>query len=119
VRRVAAIVAALAAGLVLGGSAAGAERPRFDTRLLALIPTPGFPALGYVHPNDRIYEGTYVNPTGDSERSRVLEYTGDGTLLRSWTVPGQVLSAEHGVQVTTSDGSGRLIVLDRTPARAL
>jgi sugar lactone lactonase YvrE len=120
VRRAAAAAAVLAAVLVLGAPGAGAaERPRWDTRLLALVPTPGFPALAYVHPNDRIYEGTYVNPMGDSERSRVLEYTGDGTLTRSWTVPGQDLSAEHGVQVATSDAGGRLVVLDRTPARAL
>ena len=119
-RRAVAIAAALVAGLALGAPIAdAAPRPRWDTRLLALIPTPGFPALGYVHPNDRIYEGTYVNPQGDSERSRVLEYTGDGTLQRSWTVPGQDLSAEHGVQVTTSDARGRLVLLDRTPARAL
>ena len=27
---------------------------------------PGFPAMAYVHPNGRVYEGTYVNPAGDS-----------------------------------------------------
>ena len=32
-------------------------------------------------------------------RSRVFEYDGDGTLLRSWTVAGQDLSQPHGVQV--------------------
>ena len=80
---------------------------------------PGYPAQAYVHPNGRVYEGTYTNPLGDPLRSRVLEYTADGTLTRSWTVPGQTLSAEHGIQVTTSDSRGRLVLLDRTPARAL
>ena len=99
--------------------AAGAQRARFDTRVLARIPPPGFPAMAYVHPNGRVYAGTYVNPGGDSSRSRVFEYDPDGTLLRSWTVPGQDLSKDHGVQVATSDPQGRLVLLDRTPARAL
>ena len=75
--------------------------------------------MAYVHPNGRVYVGTFVNPGGDSSRSRVLEYDQDGTLLRSWTLPGQDLSKDHGVQVATSDASGRLVLLDRTPARAL
>jgi sugar lactone lactonase YvrE len=119
VRRAALIALALLASLVAVAPAAGAQRARFDTRLLARVPSPGFPAMAYVHPNGRIYVGTYVNPSGDSFRSRVLEYTPDGTLLRSWTVPGQDLSKDHGVQVTTSDSEGRLVLLDRTPARAL
>jgi hypothetical protein len=111
---------ALAALVGVALPATGSERPdRFQTRLLALVPSPGFPARAYVAPNGRIYEGTYVNPGGDSQPSRVLEYTRDGTLLRSWTIRGQDLSAEHGVQVATSDSRGRLVLLDRTPARAL
>ena len=94
-------------------------RPRWDTRVLALVPPPGFPARAYVHPNGRIYEGTYDNPQGDHVPSRVLEYSGDGTLVRSWTVRGQDLSTAHGVQVTTSDALGRLVLLDKAPARAL
>jgi sugar lactone lactonase YvrE len=121
VRRVAAIAAALAGLVALAAppSVAAQQRARWDTRLLALVPTPGYPALAYVHPNRRIYEGTFANPSGDSERSRVFEYLGDGTLLRSWTVPDQNLSGEHGVQVTTSDSRGRLVLLDRSPSRAL
>ena len=93
-------------------------RERWDTRLLARVPQPGFPAHAYVHPNGRIYEGTYVN-SGSTAPSRVLEYDGNGTLLRSWTMTGQDLSAEHGVQVATSDALGRLVLLDHTPPRAL
>ena len=117
-RRVALAVVAAICCLATLAPAAGAARARFDTRLLAKIPTPGFPALAYVHPNRRIYVGTYVNPQGDTQRSRVLEYESDA-LLRSWTVPGQDLSKEHGVQVATSDRKGRLVLLDRNPARAL
>jgi len=100
-------------------ASAGVARARWDTRLLALVPRPGFPALAYVHPNGRIYEGTYDNPAGDTVPSRVFEYTGEGTLLRSWTVAGQTLSAPHGVQVATSDAHGRLVLLDKSPPRAL
>jgi sugar lactone lactonase YvrE len=112
---------ALAGLLALAAAvpASAQERPRFDARVLAKVPVPGYPAQAYAHPNGRIYEGTYTNPGGDSLRSRVFEYSAGGTLLRSWTVPGQDLSAEHGVQVATSDARGRLMLLDRTPARLL
>ena len=116
-RAVAACTLVLA--LLAAAPAPAQERPRFDARLLAKVPVPGYPAQAYTHPNGRIYEGTYTNPSGDSLRSRVFEYSADGTLLRSWTVPGQDLSAEHGTQVATSDARGRLVLLDRTPARML
>jgi sugar lactone lactonase YvrE len=119
VRRAALIALALLGSVLAATPAASAQRARFDTRLLARVPPPGFPAMAYVHPNGRIYVGTYVNPGGDSSRSRVLEYDHEGTLLRSWTVPGQDLSKDHGVQAATSDSKGRLVLLDRTPARAL
>ncbi len=98
--------------------AAGA-RTRFDTQVLALVPSPGYPALAYVDPNGRVYEGTYDNPMGDTVPSRVLEYTGDGFLQRSWTVQGENLSQSHGVQVATSDARGDLVLLDLNPARAI
>jgi sugar lactone lactonase YvrE len=115
-----AIAIALLALAATGVAAAGAAtRQKWDTRVLALVPPPGFPALAYVHPNGRIYEGTYANPAGDSVPSRVLEYSRHGTLLRSWTVRGQDLSDEHGVQVAATDARGRLILLDHSPPRAL
>jgi len=109
-------VVALAALVAPAGASA---RSRFDTQLLAIIPPPGYPALAYVHPNGRIYEGTYENPAGDTVPSRVIEYTSDGYLLRSWTVRGQDLRQGHGVQVAQSDAHRRLILLDKSPARAL
>lgn len=51
---------------------------------------------------------------GDTVPSRVIEYTGDGTLLRSWTVAGQDLSQGRGVQVPISDAHGRLILAPRS-----
>ena len=118
-RRAALIALAVLGSVLAAAPAAGAQRARFDTRVVALIPPPGFPAMAHVHPNGRVYAGTFVNPGGDNSRSRVFEYDPGGTLLRSWTVPGQDLSKDHGVQVATSDSKGRLVLLDRTPARAL
>jgi len=129
VRRSLALLAALAASATVATALPGtetdpasaqAQRARFDTRLLARVPTPGFPALAYVHPNQRIYAGTYINPDAVGVPSRVFEFTGDGRLARSFTVPGQDTSAgDHGVQVATSDAAGDLVVLDQVPARAI
>ena len=67
----AAFAIAIAVIAVVVATATGAgTRARFDTRVLALIPSPGFPAKAYVAPNHRIYEGTYTNPNGDSIPSR-------------------------------------------------
>ncbi|MDX6687446.1 MAG: hypothetical protein QOF86_3574 [Baekduia sp.] len=100
-------------------TAAGA-RARWDTRVLGLVPTPGFPANAYPAPDGRVYEGTYENPKGSTAASRVLEYdAARGTLTRSWTLSGQDLSAAHGVQVATSDAAGRLVLLDKAPPRVL
>jgi sugar lactone lactonase YvrE len=113
-----AVLLALVA-LCVVAAPAHAARARWNTRVLSLVPTPGFPAMAYAAPNGRVYEGTYDNPNGDHVPSRVLEIDGDGTLLRSWTMEGQDLSQPHGVQVGTSDGQGRLILLDKSPPRAI
>jgi hypothetical protein len=113
------VLAALAAGAAAVPGAPGADRPKWNTRVLALIPRPGFPAHAYADPNGRVYEGTYDNPSGDTMASRVFELDGDGTLLRSWTIRGQDLSHSHGVQVATSDAHGRLVLLDKSPPRIL
>jgi sugar lactone lactonase YvrE len=84
------------------------------------VPFPGYPAQAYVHPNGRTYEGTYINPNAGAVPSRVFEFdSDDGTLRRSWTVPGQNLKGQQAVQVTTSDAQGDLVVLDHDPARVL
>ncbi len=113
-------------GLLVGLGAAlpaasvhAAPRERWDTRVLARVESPGFPANVYRHPNGKVYAGTFANPQGDTLRSRVREWTRGGTLLRSWAVPGQDLSESHGVQVATSDARGRLVVLDKTSGRIL
>lgn len=115
-----AATAVLLAIAVAATAPAAAARERFDTRVFALVPTPGFPAHAYPSPDGRVYEGTYDDPRGSTLASRVLEYEGaTGTLLRSWTVQGQDLTGPHGVQVATSDIRGRLVLLDKSPPRAL
>jgi sugar lactone lactonase YvrE len=113
------VVVLLAAAFAAALPAAAADRDKWDTKVLAIVPKPGYPAHAYVHPNGRIYAGTYDNPSGDTVASRVFEYQADGTLLRSWVVRGQDLSQPHGVQVATSDAHGRLVLLVKSPPRAL
>jgi sugar lactone lactonase YvrE len=122
VRRALAVVAALVVALPLTGSgpATGAAREKYDTRVFSHVPRPGFPAYVHVHTtNGRVYAGTYTNPAGDTQRSRVLEWGPGGALLRSWTVPGQDLSQDHGVQVATNDAAGRLVLLEKSTRRIM
>jgi sugar lactone lactonase YvrE len=84
---------------------------KFETTVFAKVPAPGYPAYVHAHTNKRVYAGTYAAVTA-STPSRVLEWSPSGTLLRSWTVPGQRAGAEHGVQVANQTRSGKLIVLD-------
>lgn len=112
----------LAAPLLVTAPAAPllpAEREVGDTRVLVRVQSPGYPANVFRHPNGRIYAGTFSNPSGDALPSVVREWTRGGTLLRSWTVPGQDLTEAHGVQVATADASGRLVVLDKGSGRIL
>ncbi len=91
---------------------------RGDVSVLALVPSPYFPALPHVIGSD-VYEGTYDNPSGDSSPSKVFEFSPTGALLRSWTVQGQNLSQPHGVQVAANDAAGRLLLLDKTSGRII
>ncbi len=87
--------------------------------MLALVPPPGYPAQAYVHPNGRIYEGTYESDAGAGVPSRVFEYSGGGRLIRTFTIRGQELGQPHGIQAALSDDGGRLVLLDTGPARVL
>ena len=123
-RRALAVAAALAVLVPLGGTGpatgAAAGREKYDTRVFSRVARPGYPA--YVHVSTttgRVYAGTYTNPQGDTQRSRVFEWSAAGQLLRSWTVPGQDLSQEHGVQVATNDAAGRLVLLEKSTRRVM
>jgi hypothetical protein len=84
---------------------------RFETTVFAKVPAPGFPAYVFVHRNKRVYAGTYAGVQSGTP-SRVFEWSRQGTLLRSWAVPGQRSGSEHGIQVANQTRSGRLVVLD-------
>lgn len=95
------------------------SRAMWDTRVFAGVPAPGFPAYVHVHPNGRAYAAHYSDPKGDAMPARVLEWTADGTLQRSWEVPSQDLSVARGVQVATSDARGRLVLLEKSRRRVM
>ena len=117
-RRLLALLAA--AGLALTAATPGFAAPareKWDTKVFARVAAPGYPAYVFVHRNGLVYGGTYTNPTGDSSPSIVREWGRYGQLLRSWTVPGQDLSQDHGVQVANQDRKGRLILLEKSKAR--
>jgi sugar lactone lactonase YvrE len=118
-RAVVAIAALLAAGACVPAALAAPERARFDTRVLAQIPPPGFAALSLVAPDGTIYAGSFENPAGDSVPSRVFRYAPDGTLERSYQIRGQDLSQPHGVQVAAIDANGLLYLMDVSPSRVL
>jgi sugar lactone lactonase YvrE len=98
--------------------ASAASRPVGDTRLFASVPAPGYPAYVHAHTNGRVYAGSYED-TGSSAPSKVFEWSAAGKLLRSWVVPGQVLSADHGVQVANQTHNGRLVLLETSTASIL
>jgi sugar lactone lactonase YvrE len=119
-RALALVLLAVLAVAALGPAAAVPQATKSGTtRVFAKVQSPGFPAYVHVHPNGRVYAATYSNPTGDRMRSRVFEYTAGGTLLRSWTVPGQDLTKPRGVQVAASDARGRLVLLEKSRGRVL
>lgn len=117
-RRLLAAVVAVVLAASLWSPASAVPREKWDTRVFSLVPSPGFPAYVHAHTNGRVYAGTYVD-SGSTARSKVFEWSGDGTLLRSWTVPGQVLGADHGVQVANQTRSGRLVLLETSTASIL
>jgi sugar lactone lactonase YvrE len=91
----------------------------WSTRVFAMVPAPGYPAMAYVSPHGDVFEGTYDNPAGSSAPSQVFAWSRDGAAIGSWTVPGENLSGPHGVQVATSDARGRLLLLELGPPSAL
>jgi sugar lactone lactonase YvrE len=100
-------------------STAGASADtRGEVGVVATVPAPGYPALPHVV-GDRIYEGTYDNPKGDSAPSKVFEFSLSGALTRTFTVTGQNTSQPHGVQVAANDARGRLLLLDKTSGRII
>jgi sugar lactone lactonase YvrE len=96
-------------------------RDRFDTKVLAHVPPPGYPALSLVDPADRtIYAGTFTSASGsDTGPSKVFAFAPDGQLKHEFTITGQTAGAANGVQVAAIDAKRRLYLLDQHPARVL
>jgi sugar lactone lactonase YvrE len=118
-RRGLAAVALAAAALLVAVPGAGA-RNRFDTRVFAKVPDPGYPALSLVAPDRTVYVGTFTNAQGeDTGPSKVFAYTPAGKLKRTYVVQGQTPGAVHGVQVAAIDKHGVLYLLDQNPARVV
>src|SRR5436305_4000243 len=111
------VVAVIAA--VLWALAPPAQaRDRFDTKVLARVPPPGYPALSLVAPNREIYVGTFTDAGGNNTGpSKVFAYAPDGHLDREYTITGQTPGAVHGVQVAAIDAKQRLYLLDQHPSR--
>jgi sugar lactone lactonase YvrE len=121
-RSVACTAALLVAVLTApAGAAGGATRTRFDTRVLAHVGDPGYPALSLVaHDRRSIYVGTFTNAAGtDTGPSKVFRYSPSGKLMRTYVVKGQTPGAAHGVQVAAEDSAGRLYLLDQNPPRVV
>ena len=119
VRRALRVVVWVALAIALPCAGTATARARFDTRVLAHIPEPGYPALSLVGPDGTIYVGTFENPAGDSLPSKVFAYGPHGGLERTYTVRGQDLSQAHGVQTAAVDARGKILLLDQHPARVL
>ncbi|HEY0632196.1 MAG TPA: SMP-30/gluconolactonase/LRE family protein, partial [Thermoleophilaceae bacterium] len=105
----------------LGAMAAPAQaREKFDSRVLAHVPPPGYPALSLVAPDRTIYVGTFTDAAGNNTApSKVFAFLPGGQLKKEYTIEGQTPGAVHGVQVAAIDSKGRLYLLDQHPARVV
>jgi sugar lactone lactonase YvrE len=93
-------------------------RDRFDIKVLAHVPPPGYPGLSLVTPDRTIYVGTFTDAAGNNTApSKVFAFLPGGQLKREYTIEGQTPGAVHGVQVAAIDAKGRLYLLDQHPAR--
>src|SRR2546421_10528934 len=112
------VAAGVALALALAPSAGA--RNRFDTRVLAHVGDPGYPALSLVAPDRTIYVGTFTNAAGtDTGPSKVFAYSPKGKLLRTYVIKGQKPGSAHGVQVAAMNKDGVLYLLDQNPSRVI
>jgi DNA-binding beta-propeller fold protein YncE len=117
-----AVVAAVAlcalAACSIAAPAAPAQRPPYDVRVFARVPSPGSPEPIVVMPDRTVYVGTNQFGKGSDEDagapSRVFAYSPDGKLVRTYVLQGQPLDQDHGIQGLARDGDGILYLLDRS-----
>ncbi len=109
-----------AAACAIAAAAPAQARDRFDVRVLARVPAPGYPALSLVAPDRTIFAGTFTSASGsDTGPSKVFAFAPDGHLKRTYTVEGQKPGAANGVQTAAIDAKGRIYLLDQHPSRVL
>jgi hypothetical protein len=114
------VAALVAAFLVAATPPAQAARSKFDIRVLAHVPPPGYPALSLVAPDRTIYVGTFTDAAGNNTApSKVFAFLPGGQLKREYVIQGQTPGEVHGVQVAAIDAKGGLYLLDQHPARVL
>jgi hypothetical protein len=90
--------------------------------VLAKVPDPGSVALTVLGGDRTIYGGTFfpaAGNAGDGTPSRLFAWAPGGRLLHTWTIAGQDLAADHGVQATVVDAVGDVYLLDTSPARVI
>jgi hypothetical protein len=113
-----AVFAALCLLLVL--PALASARTKWDVRVLAHVPPPGYPALSLVAPDRTIYVGSFTNASGNpSGPAHLYAYSPDGLLLSDWTIQGEKVDGNNGIQVAAQDAGGDLYLLDQQPPRVL
>jgi sugar lactone lactonase YvrE len=117
-RRLAIASAAALLAAVLGAVPSAQARDRYDVKVLARVPPPGYPALSYVAPDRTIYVSTFFGPNSSNVPANVLAYKPYGTFLDSYTIDGET-GSQNGVQVAAMDANGLLYLLDQSPPRVL
>jgi sugar lactone lactonase YvrE len=101
--------------LVATSAPPAAARERLDIRLFTRVGDPGQPEPVAIGPDGRVYVGTNQLGHGDADApSRVFAYSQGGRLLRQYTLKGQAIDEEHGIQGLAFDGRGLLYALDRS-----
>lgn len=114
----AAAVAALAVAALAGAASAGAQR----ITLFARPPAPAPVSLTVAAPDGTVYGGTYfplAGNHGDAIRSRLFAWDRHGRRVHAWTIAGQDLAADHGIQATALDAAGAVYLLDNAPPRVI
>ena len=116
-----AVAAVLGALLSLAAPPVGAARSVGETRVLTRVPAPGHPE-GILVRNGVVYVGTHTSMVGNAGGgpSRIFRYDLEsGQALDDFSIPGQNLSAVHGLVGMAWGPDGRLYVADRNPPRVL
>ena len=115
--------AAVAASLTLFALATpGWAQAAFDISVFARVPDPGFVALTAIGPDHTVYGASYhsfAGNAGDGTPSKLFAWAPNGTLEKTWTIAGEDLEVDHGVQAAATDGDGRVVLLETSHARVL